>query len=151
MDAQEKYLEALNIEKTGGSREKIVALLSVSADEGFADSQYALGTLYLHGKYVDRDVPIAIDYLRRAAAQMHPDALFDLGVALEKGEEGAPSPEEAFRHYFLAAVSGDRGSIYELARCYYYGIGTPNDRKAYNILMQASDHFNGVNYGAKDK
>ena len=82
----ETLKQALELEENGGEPAKILELLNHSAAAGNSEAQYALGTLYLHGKYVEFDSQKTLDFLRDAADQMHAGALFDLGVALETGK-----------------------------------------------------------------
>jgi uncharacterized protein len=135
----EALKQALELEENGGEPAKILELLNHSAAAGNSDAQYALGTLYLHGKYVKFDAQKTLDFLRDAADQMHSGALFDLGVALEKGEIVKQNKKEAFRCYLHAMIFGDRQAIYEVARCLYYGIGTNKNLAMYKMLMVADD------------
>jgi uncharacterized protein len=146
----EKYNQALDLERDGGRPEDVLALLTEAANDGSADAQYALGSLYLHGKHVAKDIEKAVEFFEIAAKSMHSDALFDLAIAQENGEVNKASVDEAFRNYLLSAIAGDRGAIFELARCYFYGIGVDKDERIYNILMEASEHFNGRDYGVDD-
>lgn len=55
-----------------------------SADQGYANAQYNLGVLYLHGQGVKADREAAIRWLQMAAGQNHQpakEALQKLGVA----------------------------------------------------------------------
>lgn len=137
------YRDAEKLEKKKGDPTKIVALLKESAGNGNANAQYALGTLYLHGKYVSKDSKLALDYLEAASTKMHPGALFDLGVSYEQGEIRNKDESKAFRSYLLSMIFGDKSAIYEVARCFYYGIGVNKDRAVYEILMMADDHIKG--------
>lgn len=131
--------QAMELENSGGEPTKILELLGEAASQGDAEAQYALGTFYLHGKYVAPNAQKTLDFLRDAANQMHTGALFDLGVALETGEIVKRNKKEAFRCYLNAMVFGDRQAIYEVARCFYYGIGTNKNLSMYNTLMAADD------------
>lgn len=135
------YKAALLLEEAGGSRTEILGMLHSACAENSPDAQYALGTLYLHGKYVDKSKQKAIKLLKEAAAQMHPDALFDLGVALEKGEIIEKDTQEAFRCYLHAMIVGDSTSVYEVARCFYYGIGIKKDKILFEMIMDADDYL----------
>lgn len=132
--------EARELAERGGDAHDIVKLLTTASNGGISEADYALGTFYLHGKYVHQDMEQAIALLKRAADAMYPPALFDLAVALEKGEgRKKKSRKAAFECYVLAMVLGDRDAIFEVARCAYYGIGTKRNRKLYEILTRADD------------
>jgi uncharacterized protein len=133
------YRSALKLEREGGEPSDVLVLLKSASAEGSADADYALGTLYLHGKYVAPEPEIALKYLRTAAVEMHPAALFDLGNALETGEIVDQDLRGAFRCYLHAMIFGDRDAIYEVARCFYYGIGTRKDRVVYEDLVKADE------------
>lgn len=49
------------------------------AEQGDAEAQFRLGYAYLHGEGVERDVSIAVPWLRKAAEQGHPHAQSTLG------------------------------------------------------------------------
>jgi uncharacterized protein len=108
---------------------KSFALLQAAHAEGDPRATYALATWYLHGQapVAERDTAKARCLLEAAAAARVPDALYDLGVYYERGEDGAADPSRAFRNYLQAALRGDRQSVYEVGRCYHYGIGTTAD------------------------
>lgn len=135
------YLKALELELDNAEQNKdaVLALLNKAASEGSSDAQYALGTFYLHGKYVDFDPQKTLDFLRDAADQMHPDALFDLGIALETGKIVDQNLKAAFRCYLHAMMFGSRTAIYEVARCLYHGIGTNRNRAMHDTIMIADD------------
>ena len=129
-----QYLAALKLEQEGGSSEKVVICLDAAAKKGFAEAQYALGTLFLHGKYVEKDLTRAFTLLRSAADQMHAGALFDIGNAIEIGDIPDVDASEAFRNYVLSMLAGDNDATYEVARCFYYGIGVREDRDLFELF-----------------
>jgi TPR repeat protein len=51
-----------------------IELFISSANQGFDLAQYNLGDLLSEGKYIDKDLPRAIDFYRHASAQGHDDA-----------------------------------------------------------------------------
>lgn len=134
MESEDLYKQALELETSGGDPSKIVSLLEDSASKGCSDATYALATFYLHGKYLNPDPALAFYYLQLAAKGLHPSALFDLGNAFETGDICAKNEEAAFQSYLTAAIFGDREAINEVARCFYYGIGTRKDKRMYLIF-----------------
>lgn len=129
------YIAALSLESSGGDPQEIISLLSRAAANDCVDAIYALATLYLHGKYTELDIKKAIEFLERSARKMHPGALFDLGVAYERGEYVERNYEVAFSCYIQAMSLGDLDSIYEVARCFYYGIGVNKNSNIHDSLM----------------
>lgn len=69
----------------------------------------------------------AFRLLKIAAKANIPDAHYDLAVCYEKAEGTKKNLQKAFLHYLSATVYGDKQGMRELARCYYYGIGTKKD------------------------
>jgi hypothetical protein len=62
-----------------------------AADADDANSLFALGLLYRHGRGVTRDSGRAAQWYRRAADAHHPVAQFNLGVMYRKGEWSSPT------------------------------------------------------------
>jgi TPR repeat protein len=112
-------------------------LLQRARAAGDHRATYALATWYLYGKepVIHRDMKMALQYLTEASAANVPEALYDLAVFRELGEDGVSDVAAAFELYLNAALRGDVQSIYEVGRCYYYGIGIPKHRKIAAIWM----------------
>gem|GEM_PF-539686 len=107
---QKKYAEAFD-------------LLKEAARENIPMASYALGTWYLHGRYVEKDLKKGFQYLTKASKGDVGDAFFDLGVCYEKGLGTEKNLGKAFECYVRAANLGDKDALYEVIRCVYYGIG----------------------------
>jgi len=69
-----------------GDYEEAVKFFRLSADQGFADSEYDLACCYAHGQGLDVDLDEAERLMRRAAAKRNPAALGALG----RMHEGCP-------------------------------------------------------------
>ena len=74
-----------------------VRLYQLSADQGFAGAQSALGRIYFEGTGVARDVAGAVEMWRRAAAQGDGMAQSSLGYLLFTGEGVPKDQHEAAR------------------------------------------------------
>ncbi len=86
--------------------------------------------------------PKAFRYFTRAAELGYPYAYFLQGVYLEYDyhQSGQKHPEEAFESYSQGAAGHDLSSIYELARCYRFGVGTEaNLDQAMDLYRQAAE------------
>lgn len=70
---------------------KAAAWYRKSADQGYANAQYNLGVLYLHGQGVKLDREAALRWLRMAAGQNHQPAM----AALQKLGVAGPKPSTA--------------------------------------------------------
>jgi S1-C subfamily serine protease len=103
--------------------------LSKAAEQGNADAQYTLGTLYslppqfsdLYG--VATDYAEALKWLRIAAAQGHAGAQESLGGMYELGQGVAKDDAEAVRWYLKAARQGDASAEFFLAQHFLNGTG----------------------------
>ena len=54
--------------------------LRLSAMQGYAEAQYALGICYQDGIGVKADIEKAMDWYERSAAQNYPDAICSVGL-----------------------------------------------------------------------
>lgn len=121
--------------------EAAFAHLTEAHEAGDARASYALGTWYLHGHFVKRNLRTAMAFLRQAAKQGHPDALYDLAICHEKGAGTRKSEAKAAECYLAALLEGDEQSIYELGRCFYWGIGVQQNRRLARVLMDKADRL----------
>jgi uncharacterized protein len=118
----EEALRIMNSPETDISEATRLLKLGVDANDPFA--KYALGTWHFHGSNGIRKNRIkGMKLIQSAADAKVPDALFDLAVCLEVGEVVKQDLNRAFLCYLDAAIRGDGQAIFEVARCYTYGIG----------------------------
>lgn len=80
-----------------GEGEQAVALWKPLAEKGFADAQYNLGIVYLHGDGVSKNDGEAIKWFRLAAEQGDRSAQQQLGVMILHGQGTTANPEEGYR------------------------------------------------------
>lgn len=101
-----------------------------AAEQGDMEAQNALAFCYYHGIGIGRNYRKAVDGFKTAATGHHAYAQHNLGAYY--GDVGASGGMQnlgtAFQYYRKAALQG--ASVYELAECYWYGSGTPKNRKA---------------------
>jgi TPR repeat protein len=69
------------------------------AERGFAEAQFSLGVLYLHGEGVPADPALAKRWFERAAATGHARAELNLALMLSAGHGG---PRDLVAAYILA-------------------------------------------------
>lgn len=115
--------------KTSPNIPKVIGLLEAGLSEGDPNAAYALYSWHRRGHHVKQDLKRALQLLRLAAKGKVPSALFDLAATYEAGKELTKNDRLAFNCYIEAALYGDKQAIYEVGRCYYYGIGIARDRK----------------------
>ncbi len=110
-EAEAKYdLAQLLFEQNGGLlRDETAGLrwMQQSAEQGYAPAQAWFGSAYGNGdhqqnrangeRFFPEDQPKAIEWLKKAAAQKHPGACYDLGMLLSHGEGVARDYPEAYR------------------------------------------------------
>ena len=104
-------------------------LLEANA-KGSSEAGYALGTWYLFGRFVKKDLHKAVAYLIRSAEKGNVNAMFNLAVCYEKGAGVNRNLEKAFEYYFRAFNNGDFDAAYEVGRMFYYGLGVAKNTVA---------------------
>lgn len=96
-----------------------------AAEQGDAEAQSELGTIYMYGRPgVSRNETEAVDWLRKAADQGETSAQDELGLAYECGRGTQTSTIEAAKLYRLAADHGDT-----VARLRLKGLDPSSDAK----------------------
>ena len=121
------------------------------AEQGNADAQYALGTLYERGRVWSRDYVEAAKWYRKAAEQGHARAQIELGHLYAAGEGVTKDHAEAVKWYRKAAEQGNADAQSELGFVYARGgKGVWQDLSAahmwYNIAA-----VNGQRHSAEDR
>ncbi len=136
----EKAQEELN--KTSPDIELSISYISEAHEQGDIEATYALATWYLHGKYLNQDTILARQLLEKAAKANYSPALFDLAIMIEKSNSNKiRNKKEAFRLYVKSALLGDVDSYHEVARCYYYGIGTKKNRELADVWLKVFENL----------
>jgi TPR repeat protein len=136
-----KYERALKLMRSSGRKTRRVYELLIAADaSGDARATYALATWFLHGtKFTKKNIAHGTRLLQLAASKNIPNALYDLAVSYEQGVEVRKSKRQAFNLYLRAALLGERQSIYEVGRMYYYGIGVRKNRRLAEIWLDCAE------------
>ena len=130
------YLAALKeMERKSPNPSKAFPLLEKALNDDDPRAAYALGTWYLHGFYVEKNVRKGLKLIRAAAKRNVPSALYDLAVSYEKGEGVKEDASRAAELYLKAALHGDDQAVFEFGRCLYHGVGVPADRKLARVWL----------------
>lgn len=140
MKGDRLYSKAL-AEAKADNNKSAFELLNKSAEYKNPKAYYALGTWYLHGTYVKKDIPKAIDYLMKSAEGKYPDAFYDLGVCYETGIGVEKDLDKAFESYLQASIRGEKQSFYEVGRCYHYGIGVEEDKVLADYWLERAEEL----------
>ena len=110
-------------------KEKGIALIRRSAEQGYADAQFNLGLAYYRGEGVSEDETQAIYWWRKAAEQGYAHAQYGLGEAYNQGKGVPQDYVQAVYWLREAAEQGYADAQSHLGLCYYNGEGVPQDYK----------------------
>ncbi len=142
--AIEWYLEAF---KNGGIKEEHVELMDTFIQAfrfNDASDQYLLGLYFLDGRIHYPSIESGISWIEKAAEQEYPKAYNWLGIYYENskylGEDDFYVKDEtkAFEYYYKGAKLDDPFAMYNLGRCYEFGIGVKKDPSAAQQLYSAA-------------
>ena len=89
--------------------------LRKSAEQGDANSQFALGARYAMGEDLPRNYSTAVHWFSRAAEQGHVLAQATLGAYYWEGRGVLPDLDKAYFWSVLARAGGDEASKYRVA------------------------------------
>ncbi|KAG0275942.1 hypothetical protein BGZ96_003552 [Linnemannia gamsii] len=106
---------------------KDLAQLGISAMQGDAAAQVALGDMYRDGNGVPRDDQAALDWYRLAAEQEDPIGQIRLGELYMYGQGVPQDYAKSLDWYLLAANRGIIRAQREMADFYYNGRGVAKD------------------------
>ncbi|PYG84290.1 hypothetical protein LY28_03685 [Ruminiclostridium sufflavum DSM 19573] len=106
-------------------------------------SQYALGKIYLEGKYIPKDINKAIVYLTQSAEQKNEWAAYRLGKLYLLGNDVPKDIEKALTYLTKSAVLGNQFAQYILGKLYLLGKDVPKDKElAIKWLTLSAEHGN---------
>lgn len=108
----------------------LLTKLQEDAKKGDADAQFSLGLVYRYGRHHNhprsldfwRSDELALEWQRKAAAQHHIGARYELDRMYEEGRV-APIDEQAPKGYKRAAQAGFAPAQYNLGMIYERGLG----------------------------
>jgi uncharacterized protein len=118
-----------------GDYVKAVGIWRPLANAGEADAQFNLGQAYKLGRGVPVDLPIALEWYRKASAQGHVRAENNYGLLLFQQNRR----DEAMPYIHKASERGEPRAMYLLGTALYNGDLVPRDWvKAYALMTRAS-------------
>ena len=117
------------------------------AEQGNAEAQYDLGSMYANGQGVQQDYAEAVKWYSKAADQGLAHAQHNLGVMYRAGQGVPQDYAEALKWFREAAEQGHAIAQYSLGVMYHQGEGLPqNYAKALKWFRLAADQgHNGEN------
>jgi uncharacterized protein len=122
---------------------KALSLWQSSADEGNADAQLALGSMYALGKGVKKDRIEAANWYRKAAEQGNAEGQDYLGKMYKGGLGGKQEWAEALKWFRKAAEQGNADAQWSVATMYERGEGVKQDyTEAMKWYHKAADQGN---------
>ena len=125
-----------------------IAELKAKAEKGDAAAQSSLGTMYLTGFHVPRNLVEAVKWFRKAANQGDIRAQGNLGTMYRMGQGVPQDYVEAVKWYRRSAEQGDQMDQLLLGDCYQRGEGVPKDYveayKWYNLAVSHGGVFGGI-------
>ena len=110
----------------GGNHEKALEYFTNAAELGDADACACLGSVYYHGRGVEKDEKRALPHLEQAAIGGHPGARHNLAVYEMKNGRF----ERAAKHYIIAANLGCDNSLKAIKAMFVKGIVSEDDYAA---------------------
>ena len=99
-------------------------------DDIYGEAHLKLGNCYYYGEGTSQDYDKAVDNYRTAALfNNNAEAQWRLGLCYKDGTGISTNKEEAFACFLSASENEDPSVMaqFELAQCFYYGIGTGQD------------------------
>ncbi|MFI3267274.1 MAG: serine/threonine-protein kinase [Rikenellaceae bacterium] len=98
-------------------------LLYLDAEDGDAESQFYIGSMYIDGDEVPKDYKKAVYWFKKSANQDNAYGQWAMGVCYESGIGVEIDEKKAVEWYRKSANQGDSDGEYSLGVCYYDGIG----------------------------
>lgn len=115
-----------------------------AAEQGHAEAQFRLGTIYSFGEGVEQNAPLALQWYRKSAEQGFEGALLNLANMYYYGEGTPVDYAEAMKWALKAAESNDNVSYILIGKMYFNGEGVIKNRgEAEKWFLKAAESGNG--------
>lgn len=122
--------------------EEAASVFMKAMEQGSYDAIYEYACLLEGGKGIERNLPLAIEYHKRAVDMGVTDSLIALGRILTMKDFEGRDPPEALNYYRLAANNGSYEALYHIARMLREGDAgvAPDQSTAFNYFKEAYEH-----------
>lgn len=90
-------------------------------NSGNHEARYAIGTWYLHGFFLKKNIRKGVSLIAEAADNGVADAAFDMGVSYELGAGRKVNEKKALCYFMRAFLLGDPDAAVEIERLLYWG------------------------------
>ncbi|WP_185813544.1 SEL1-like repeat protein [Xanthomonas sp. SS] len=137
-DAALRAARSMRSDSDRGDLAPVAKLLEEAHTHGDKRATYALGTWHFHGQFFNKDEKRGFSLMLEAAENFVPDACFDVAVSYETGKGVRKSLKKAGIYYFRAMMLGEKQSVAEVGRLFYWGIGVPENRGIAKELLNFS-------------
>lgn len=126
-----------NFSRSDFNKAKILSELGISSAVAI------LGTFYILGEFVEKDVNKGIYLVESAAKRGNKHAIYGLGKLYQEGVHVKKDHKKAFEYFNQIRDSGSHEVFYELGKMYSYGIGVDKDIEVgRELLRQATSKGN---------
>ena len=126
-DDEAKYAEGTDAFRSD-DYETALAILTSLAEDGHAEAQIFLGSMYDLGEGVPQNYETAVKWYTLAAEQGHAEAQYSLGFMYDMGEGVPQNDKTAVKWYTLAAEQNHSEAQYSLGFMYGMGEGVPQNK-----------------------
>nr|WP_321514002.1 tetratricopeptide repeat protein [uncultured Pseudodesulfovibrio sp.] len=106
-----------------------------------ADAKYALATMYMEGKGVDKDMAKTLQLLEQACAQEQKDALLLLGLFYVYGDNVPTDAARGASLIYRAGVAKNDVAMYYMGHLYAAGVGVEKDLRRARMWMNNAKEF----------
>jgi hypothetical protein len=115
-------------------------LAHTAAEQGIADAEVTLGSLYYHGLGVPQDYPEALRWFQKSADQGDPSGQYHVGVMYLYGSAVTQDYPRAISLFRAAASQGYPTADDQLGTMYAHAIGLPLDyAEAFSFYSRAAE------------
>lgn len=138
-------IEAL-LEQINGNYKKAFDLQKFLADLDFAPGVNYLGIAYTKGEGVEQNIPLGVEYYKKAAELGYASAQLNVGDCYMNGFGVECDKEKAFEYYVKAAtnpIQPDADAMYRLYMCYKYAKGVEHNSEEAEMWKEKAKQ-NGV-------
>jgi len=113
---------------------------TIAAEDENNEGYNVLGSLYLNGSGVEKNVNLALENYKMAAAFGDETAMNQIGIIFEGNDDFDANPEQSFYWFNEAAKKGLDVGMYNLGWCYKNGFGVDTDvEKAAEWFKKSAD------------
>lgn len=113
---------------------------TIAAEDDECGGYLVLGSLYLNGWGVEKDINRALENYKMAAAFGNEEAMNNIGFIFMGNEDIEENPEQSFYWFNEAAKKGHDVGMYNLGYCYKNGYGVEADvEKAAELFKKSAE------------